>query len=202
MNLEEMPHLTTKERWVYVVGRIAIESVDMDAQLRTLRARLAGETGRDAILAGASAWTKTISSCRALLERSDVEERGRVSIAAVLDAADKAWQQRNRYLHDLLVESIQADEKMAPIVPTYIGNDRRLRRRLSHGKGDAPNDEIVTLNQAVDLVLELVAIGWRLRAARDYIQGSSKWNDIMFGHVTGNWDGSAVIYDDDDDDDD
>jgi hypothetical protein len=201
VNLEEMRHLTTRDQWVYVVGRIAVEAVDLDAQLRALRTVLAGESGRDATLAGPAAWSVTMAACQRHLATFDLDDRSRAAIGSVLDAADTAWQQRNRYLHDLLVDTIQADEDRAPVAPGRRTGDRRLQRRLSlDPKGLAPNDVIVSLSHAVDLVLEIVAVGWRLRSARGYVEGSTMWSDTLFGHITGNWDGSADFYSDDEDD--
>lgn len=201
MNLEEMPHLTTRERWVYVIGRIAVEAVGLDAQLRALRTVLAGETGRDATLAGPAAWSATMTACRRHLATFDLDDRSRAAIGSVLDAADTAWQQRNRYLHDLLVDTIQADEENTPVARGRRTGDRRLQRRLSRDpKGLAPNDVIVSLNHAVDLVVEMVAVGWGLRSARGYVEGATMWSDTLFGHFTGNWDGSADFYSDDDGD--
>lgn len=202
MNLEGLPHLSARNRWVFVIGRITVESVDMDAKLRELLATLTNRTDRAAILDMSQSWTATVTECKQRLAGVPFHADAQSAIGAVLDDASAAWNQRNRYVHDLLVDKIASDNHESPVVVGSKGHDQRLRLRLSRDKkGNAPDSEIVSLDHAVGLVHQLVAVTWRLRAARGYLAGSTMWNGALFGHVTGDWDGSASWVSDDDNDD-
>lgn len=203
MHLEGMPRLSAHNRWVFVVGRITIESVDMDAKLRELLATLTKQKdARMAILDMRQSWTATLSDCRNLVTQLTSDADAQKAIDAVLDAAADAWDRRNRYVHDLLVDAIHLDDSRSPVVLGRRRPDQRLRVRLSRDKkGGAPDSEVVSLIDAVELVHQLVAVTWRLRAARRYLTGSTTWNGLLFGHVTGHWDGSASWVSDGDDDD-
>ncbi|MDY1003659.1 hypothetical protein [Curtobacterium sp. CFBP9011] len=187
---------------MYVVGKIVVESVSMDARLRALLAVMRGDIEPDAALEAAPAWNKSITDCRELLP-SIADDTTRTAIAAVLDEADHAWNERNRYVHDMLVDKIAADDESYPTVVGSKGEDQRLRRRLARDKKrGAPAAEVVSLDHAVELVEQLVAATWRLQAARGYLLGRiSMWRPLLFGHVTGVWDGSVESISADDDED-
>lgn len=202
MNLQGLPKLSARHLWVYIVGRIAIESTNVDARLRALLAVLNGRMDRDALLEAAPPWTTTLTNCKARLNVMPYSEKTRDAILTAINDADAAWNERNRYVHDLLVESIAADDTFHPEATALPGKENRLRVRLARDKkGIAPNAQVVSLGQAVELIHQLVAVGWRLRAAQGHLVGATTWNGLLFGYVTGGWDGSAEWASDDDDDD-
>lgn len=202
MNLEGLPRLSAPNRWVYVVGKIVVESVSMDARLRALLAIMRGQTEPDAALEAAPPWNKSITDCRELLP-AIADDTTRAAVAAVLGEADHAWNERNRYVHDMLIDKIAADDDSYPTVVGSKGDDQRLRMRLARDKkGGAPAAEVVSLDHAVELVEQIVSATWRLQAARGYLLGrTNMWRPLLFGHVTGVWDGSVewISVDEDDD---
>jgi hypothetical protein len=192
VNLEGLPRLSAHHRWVYVVGRIVVESVNMDARLRALLATMRGRTEPDAVLEAAPPWNSSITNCRKLLP-GIANDTTRTAIATILDEADRAWNERNRYVHDMLIDKIAADDDSYSRAVGSKGEDQRLRRRLARDtKGGAPDAQVVSLDHAVELVQQLVSATWRLQAARGYLAGrTTMWSALLFGHVTGEWDGSA-----------
>lgn len=112
---------------------------------------------------------------------------------AVLDEADHAWNEQNRYVRDMLIDKIAADDDSHPTVVGSKGEDQRPRRRLARDKKKGtPAAEVVSLDHAVELAEQLVAATWRLQAARgDLLGRTSMWCPLLFGHVTGVWDGSV-----------
>jgi hypothetical protein len=201
MSLEGLPNLSVHHQWVYVVGRIVVESVNVDARLRALLATLNGRMDRDALREAAPQWSTTLAGCKNHLAQVPFSEKTWAAVMAVVNDADAAWNERNRYVHDLLVETIAADDQPHPDAAAFDGKHPRLRVRLaSDRKGGAPDAQVVSLDQAVALVHQLVAVGWRLRGAQGHLAGATTWNDLLFGHVTGDWDGSAGWTSDEDDD--
>jgi hypothetical protein len=201
VDLEELSRLSARDRWIYVVGRIAVESVNLDGRLRALLAALKGQSGRDALLEAAPAWSQTAADCRKHLGGRALDDRAHAAITVILDGADRAWDERNRYVHDRLVETMQANFDSAP--PELVREGARLRVRLARDrKRVAPDEELVSLDQAVALVLELVALTWQLRVVENHLGGATAWNGLLFGHDTGCWDGSAEWISGDDDGDD
>ncbi|WP_138946757.1 hypothetical protein [Plantibacter sp. M259] len=187
---------------MYIVGRIAVESVNVDARLRAVLAALNGRTDRDALLEASPPWTTTLTNLKARLNVMPYSAKSREAILKAISDADAAWNERNRYVHDLLVESIAADDELHPEATASPRREDRLRVRLARDKKrSAPDAQIVSLDQAVELTLQLVAVGWRLRAAQGHLAGTTTWNGLLFGYVTGNWDGSAEWVSDNDDDD-
>lgn len=184
--------MSAHHQWVYVVGRIVLESVSMDARLRALLATMRGCMEPDAALGAAPPWNSSMTDCRKLLPGL-ASDTTRAAIATVLDEADRAWNERNRYVHDMLIDKIAVDDDSYPTVVGSTGEHQRLRRRLARDtKGGAPDAQVVSLDHAVKLVEQLVSATWRLQAARGYLAGrTSMWSALLFGHVTGNWDGSA-----------
>jgi len=201
MSLEGLPNLSVHHEWVYVIGRIVVESVNVDAQLRTVLATLNGREGRDAVLEAAPDWSSTLKNCKRLLAVMPYGGKTRSAVLSVLDDADSAWNERNRYVHDLLVETIDIEDDIHPGAPARGGAHPRLRVRLSRDRKQlAPIAQVVSLEQAVTLVYQLVAVGWRLRGVQGHLKGVASWNSVLFGHVTGEWDGSAEWISDDVDD--
>ena len=199
MDLEELRALPANDRWVFVLGRVTTEAVDMDSALRGLHAALRGHHDLPALLAAPEMWTKNIKECRELLAEQSIDAGIRDAISAALDAAAAAWKGRNAFLHELLVTRID-DDAPPPIVAEPRADDDRYRIRMS-SKSTKPQVESVTLDEAIALVCDLVAARWRLVAARLFLAGTRSWRDLLLGHVEGDWDGNAmwVGFDDDDD---
>lgn len=117
-----------------------------------------------------------------------IDDDVRRAIESAFDAAGEAWDERNRYMHDLLTARIEGDDD--PAVPAESrAADDRYRLRLSRRK-DAPEVESVSLDDAIELVESIVAAMWRLRAARQYLTDGS-WRSMLLDHVEGDWEGNA-----------
>lgn len=129
--------------------------------------------------------------CSDRLSTHDLDDTMRSVIQAALDDAGRAWNYRNRYMHDLLVESIDIDDEPPTIQREPRAEDDRYRLRLARKK-NAPEHESVSLDDAINLVYALVAARWRLRAARSFlINHSDVWRGMLVGHLQGGWDGNA-----------
>lgn len=126
-----------------------------------------------------------------MLASRDLDEAIRQAIDSALTDAGNAWNSRNRYMHDLLVETIDIDDEPPTVEVSPRAADDRYRIRLSHKKG-APAYESVTADDVVELIRDLVAARWRLRAARIFpATGSDVWRGMLTGSVQGEWDGNA-----------
>lgn len=199
MEIDELRHMTSADRWVFVRGRIATEAVDMDAALRGVHAALRNRHDRDALLEAKPAWSTTLTQCKAELQTRGLSDEMRDAAVHVLDDAGRMWNERNRYMHDLLVVSIDIDDA-PPVFTEPRAEDDRYLLRLAR-VNDAPESVSVSLDSAIQLVLELVAVTWRLRALRFYLaKESGGWRGMLLGHVEGVWDGTADIVSNDDDD--
>ncbi|MEV8136803.1 hypothetical protein [Microbacterium aurantiacum] len=191
MDVEELHQLATADRWVFVIGRIATDAVAMDAALRGVHASLRGRDDRNALLEAPDGWSATMRECVDKLSAHDLDDTMRSAIRAALDDAGRAWSDRNRYMHDLLVDSIDVDDEPPTIERESRAEDDRYRLRLARKK-NAPEHETVSLDDAINLVLALVAARWRLRAARSFLTNrSTVWRGMLVGHVQGSWDGNA-----------
>lgn len=191
MDVEELQQLATADRWVFVIGRIATDAVAMDAALRGVHASLRGRDDRNALLEAPDGWSATMRECVDKLSAHDLDDTMRSAIRAALDDAGRAWSDRNRYMHDLLVDSIDIDDEPPTIEREPRAEDDRYRLRLAR-KTNAPEHESVSLDDAINLVLALVAARWRLRAARSFLTNrSTVWRGMLVGHVQGGWDGNA-----------
>jgi hypothetical protein len=191
MDLEQLRALPASDRWVFVRGRIASEAVDMDAALRGVHAALRGRHDRDALLDASAMWGKVVQECQQMLDTYLTDDEMRSAIRSAIDAAAKAWSERNRYMHDLLSARIEEDDDSATVAEQREprADDDRYRLRLARQK-NAPEVESVSLDDAIALVESIVAAMWRLRAARQYLTNRS-WRSMLLGHVEGDWDGNA-----------
>lgn len=161
----------------------------MDAALRGVHAALRGRDDRDALLDGSAMWGKVIQECRQMLEAfTPLDDEMRNAIRSAIDAATAAWDERNRYMHDLLSARIEGDDDPATPVEPRAADDR-YRLRLARQK-NAPEVESVSLDDAITLVESITAAMWRLRAARHYLANGS-WRSMLLAHVEGDWDGNA-----------
>lgn len=173
----------------------------MDAALRRVHAALrhsqvihAALNDRDArgvLLTAPEGWSAVLRECTDRLADRDIDETTRQVIIEALRDAGNAWQERNRYMHDLLVDSIDIDDHPAKIERCPRGENDRYRMRLTRRKG-APEHVTVSVNDGIELVHALVAARWRLSAARNVLAtGSPVWRGMLLAHVEGSWEGSA-----------
>ncbi len=91
-------------------------------------------------------------------------------------------------MHDLLVADID-DELLPDAERIKQEGDRYLLRLVS--KAGVAGVSVVTLDEAIGVVLTLSAETWRLRAARGYLAGRTTWRSLLLGAVEGEWDGTA-----------
>lgn len=191
MELESLQSWDPSDRWVFLLGRVAEDSVAMDAGLRGVHAALRNRHDRESLLSAPASWGATLRECQEMLASRDLDEAIRQAIDSALTDAGNAWNSRNRYMHDLLVETIDIDDEPPTVEVSPRAADDRYRIRLSHKKG-APAYESVTADDVVELIRDLVAARWRLRAARIFLAtGSDVWRGMLTGSVQGEWDGNA-----------
>jgi len=189
MELSQFATLASSDQWTLVLGRIAEGSVELDAALRGLHAQLRGLDTREALLSAPQNWTNLADQCRKMVAGAVVEDRDiHSAIAAAIDSASAAYEHRNRFMHDLLTADID-DELLPDPARIRQDGDRYLLRLVS--RNGAPGVTVVTLEQAIDVVLRISAETWRLRAARGYLAGRTTWRSLLLGAVEGEWDGTA-----------
>ena len=124
-----------------------------------------------------------MSACAPVADR-----RIHAAIGAAIDSASAAYDERNRFMHDLLVADID-DELLPDAERIKQEGDRYLLRLVS--KAGVAGVSVVTLDEAIGVVLTLSAETWRLRAARGYLAGRTTWRSLLLGAVEGEWDGTA-----------
>jgi hypothetical protein len=200
MDLEQLQTLKPSDRWVFLRGRIASEAVDMDAALRGLHAILRNRHDREALLEAPESWGATWRECIEKLTTHDVDDELRRAIRSALDHAARAWNSRNRYMHDLLVARVDPIDEPSVVERQTRAEDDRYRLRLAP-RSEATEVESVSISDAISLVCSITAAKWRLRAARLYLANeSTSWRSMLLGHVTGDWDGNADWISSDSDD--
>jgi len=190
MDLDVLLELSPSDRWTFVRGRIGTEAVHMDAALSGVHAALRDRHDREALLEAPESWGAKMRECNDRLAARSVPAPLRAAMEYALRDAALAWRERNRYMHDLLVDRLDVDDAPAELSETRA-DDARYRLRLSRKK-DVPETVSVSFDEAVDLVCKLVSATWRLRATRHCLSNvSSVWRSMLLGAVEGDWDGTA-----------
>lgn len=189
MELSQIESLDHSDQWTVVRGRIAEGSIELDAALRGLHAQLRGLDTREALLAAPQNWANLAGQCRTMSACAPVADRRiHAAIGAAIDSASAAYDERNRFMHDLLVADI--DDELLPDAERIKQEGDRYSLRLV-SKAGVPGVSVVTLDEAIGVVLTLSAETWRLRAARGYLAGRTTWRSLLLGAVEGEWDGTA-----------
>ncbi|MDQ0894851.1 hypothetical protein [Agromyces ramosus] len=190
MDLEQLAELPLSDQWTFVRGRIAEASVELDAALRGLHAQLRGLDTREALLSASQNWTIVADQCRTMIACAPVPNAAiHSAIGAAVDSAAAAYDERNRYMHDLLAADV-ADELIPDPNRIKQTNDYYLLRLTQ--KAGVPAVTLVTLGRAIEVVLTLSAETWRLRAARGYLAGQTTWRSLLLGDVEGGWNGTVT----------
>ncbi len=162
----------------------------MDAALSGVHAALRDRQDREALLEAPESWGSKMRECNARLSARSVPAPLHAAMEHALQDAALAWYERNRYMHDLLVDRLDVDDAPPELAETRA-DDARYRLRLSRKK-DVPESVSVSFDEAVELVCKLVAATWRLRATRYCLSNlSSVWRSMLLGAVEGEWDGTA-----------
>jgi hypothetical protein len=190
MELESLQELAPDDQWTFVRGRIVEASVALDAALRGLHAQLRGLDSVEALLDVPQNWTQAVGECRKMTARHHFDEAPlQTAILRAIDEAAAAYENRNRYMHDLLTKDV--DEELLPDPSMIIEHDGMFLLRLSRKEG-APNVASVTFSAAVETARAVVAATWKLRAARGYLAGQTTWRTALLGELQGGWGGSAT----------
>lgn len=199
MDLEQLDQLPSADQWTFVRGKIAEASVELDAALRALHAQLRGLNTREALLSASQNWTLVTDQCRTMIACAAVTDRAvHSAISASIDSAAAAYDERSRYMHDLLTADV--DDELPPDANRIRQEGDYYLLRLT-SKANTPAVTRVTLDEARGVVTTLVAASWRLRAARGYLAGQTTWRTLLLGSLEGEWDGSASwAYSGEDDD--
>jgi hypothetical protein len=191
MELGPLRELAPDDQWTFVRGRIVETSVALDAALRGLHAQLRGLYSVEALLDVAQNWTQAVGECREMTARHHFEEALlRTAIIRAIDEAVAAYERRNRYMHDLLTKDV--DEELLPDPSMIVEYDGMFLLRLSRKEG-APNVASVTCSAAVETTRALVAATWKLRAARGYLAGQTRWRTALLGELEGGWGAEVVV---------
>lgn len=115
------------------------------------------------------------------------------AIFGAIHDAHRANDGRNKYMHRELLRHEQWDsEKPTPVPVSDHAPDSRLRIEISSPMG-IPAPETVTLQQAHELVSDLIGATWRLRFARLHLEAPESWKSELTAHVVGTWDGNADL---------
>lgn len=194
MELKELSLLEADDQWLLLLGRISAETVRMETQLRGLHAWLHhGEVTRELLFRTPRSWSQLHKETRKRIRGLDIEPDVREAIVGALKAAHRANDGRNKYMHRELLRHEQWDTEEPPPTPTSPHTpDSRLRVEVSNQSG-IPAPEPVTLQQAHELVSDLIGAGWRLRFARLHLESPESWKSELTAHVVGTWDGNADL---------
>lgn len=189
MDLEQLDQLPSADQWTFILGKIAEAAVTLDAALRALHAQLRGLNTREALLSASQNWTLVADQCRTMIACAAVTDRNvHSAISASIDSAAAAYDERNRYMHDLLTADV--DDELLPDANRIRQQGDYYLLRLTR-KANTPAVTLVTLDEARGVVTTLVAASWRLRAARGYLAGQTIWRTLLLGSLEGEWDGTA-----------
>ncbi|MBF4598163.1 hypothetical protein ITJ50_03405 [Curtobacterium sp. VKM Ac-2889] len=177
MDLDALYALDAADQRVFLLGRLADETTSVDAALRWLHAALNGERSVTAFRDAPAGFQRCAEACSAKVNTSSrLTQEQRAHVSRTISDARAAYKRRNRYTHDLLVEDLLSV------------NGWELMRLDRFG----PDFTSTSAAEMVALVVELVALKYRLRGAALYLlQG--RWEAWAFGAVEGSWDGSAGV---------
>jgi len=156
MELDTLAALPEADQQVFLLGRIAYETTRVDIGLRFVNGALRGEPGVDAYLDAPDNFSDNVKKSTALATKhAGLTDEGRAAVLAAIVAADSVYKRRNRYTHDFIRSSMMSDGwELA---------------RLERQPDEALAFTEVSFDEMVDLVLELVAVTWRLRGCGMYV---------------------------------
>lgn len=178
MELDAVRALPKDDQRVFLLGRIAMETTSMDAALRFVHAALRAEHGIDAYLDSPNFVSTAIKACRTLLNgRADLDDDIRAALKRTLGDAARLYARRNRYIHDQLRTDLMNQEwELAQLTRSVEGE---------HAV------ESVSFDDAVALVLDLIAVTYRLRGSALYVLSGGRAG-MALGDVEADWAGSAT----------
>ncbi|WP_341955941.1 hypothetical protein [Microbacterium sp. LWH13-1.2] len=181
MRLPDLHKLEPADQQALLLGRIGMEAVRMEVALRFLHSVLAGHRDFESYLDAPPFFSDTAKECMAMIrENTSLIGEERRAIHRAVKIARGLYSRRNRFVHDFLRVSL-ADRSQWELAPVA---------RLA----DSVPDAVPTNPEAmVDFIRDLVAGAYRLRAAAMYlmVDDESLWEDGLFGHLNGQWDGSV-----------
>jgi hypothetical protein len=176
VELHVLRALPVPDQQTFLIGRIAEETTRMDAALRMVHAALRGEHDIDAFLDAPNFFSSSARECKILVkEHPTLDADTRAAINHSVTFASQCYTRRNRYIHDVLTQDLL---------------DRSWE--LSHLSRQplGVQAEVVSFDDAVALVTDLVTATWRLRGCAMYALNRG-WGGMAFGEVEGDWDGTA-----------
>lgn len=182
MDLDALRRLPTDDQQVFLLGRILSETTRLDGMLRFLHSALRNTgDGVDmlALYDSPDSFAVGAAGCLELIDgRNDLDDAARDCLRASVTAASRAYRRRNRFVHDLLREDF---------LQRGLWELSRLQRRVGEIE---PRTEVLTFDDVVDVVCELVSAVWRIRGAALYV-ATGRWDAYALGEVEGHWDGTA-----------
>lgn len=183
VELDALRNLPTDDQQVFLLGRILSETTRLDGMLRLLHSALRNEReGLDmlALYDSPDSFAKSATECLHLIDQRDgLDHATRAALQASVVAARAAYKRRNRFVHDLLRED-------------FLNRGWWELSRMQRRAGEIePETEILTFDDVVHVVLDLVAAVWRLRGASLFVI-SGRWEAYAVGEVEGHWDGTAT----------
>jgi len=178
MELDSLRTLPEADQQVFLLGRIAYETSRVDIGLRFVNGALRGENDIGAYLDAPDRFSDNVKRCVELAKQNpSLSEAGRAAVLNAVAAADAVYRRRNRYIHDFMRDSM-------------LSNGWELAR-LKRKAGEEQESVAVSFDEMVELIVELVAVTFRLRGCGLYVLNGG-WEDMALGTVRGNWDGTAT----------
>ncbi|TPW78060.1 hypothetical protein [Schumannella soli] len=179
MNLDTLRNLPQDDQRVFLLGRVAAETTETDAALRFLWAALQERRNVGASLEAPDYFSTTVKECRKFVRDSTtISADDATAIRGALRVASELYTRRNRYVHDLLRESLLSSEWELV--------------RLTGEVDIEPEPELVSFDSTVELVRDFVAVKFRLRGCAMHLL-TGTWEGLAFGQLEGRWDGSVDI---------
>lgn len=181
MRLSDLKLLEPADQQAFLLGRIGVEAVRMEVALRFLHSVLSGHRDFESFLDAPAFFSDTAKECMVKIRENPMfttDERR--AIRRAVKIARGLYTRRNRFVHDLLRTNL-ADRSQWELA------------RVARPTDASPDVMPIDSGEMVDFVRDLVAGAYRLRAAAMYIvtEDSSLWEDGLFGHLDGQWDGTV-----------
>ena len=183
MNLDVVRGLPVADQMTYLRGRILEAALSMEAVTRYLSVRLSGGSGVEEALHTPQHFGVLIAECAKDATRCvRFSDRTRSLAMDAIHEAAGLYEQRNRFVHDALRLSVLSEQRWE--------RSKLWRPKREIGE-PLPEPELVSVEEMVDLVFDLIRTTWRLRGVLWCLIGSSQEASPYLTHpFEPQWDGS------------
>jgi len=185
MDLDAVRTLQLADQMTYLRGRILESALSMEAVTRFLHVRLGGGSELEAALDTPQQFAKLITECRErALQCGQLNDVTRAPTLEAIAHAASLYERRNRFVHDFLRQSLTSEQRW---------ERTGLWRPKSEIGNPLPEPELVSAEEMVELILDLIGTSWRLRGALwSLISPSGEVSPYLTHPFEPQWDGSFL----------